>query len=310
MASTSGRRGSSSEVSTFLYVPSESGRIRRFHVRRVWLRRLAGALVLASIGIGLLAIDYVRARRQLPELERLRAETAEQSEQIQSYSVRLEKISTHLVRISRLDRKLRVITDLDPADPLPLPGIGGIEGDLLEMHDLTGLTRDRRHERLTDGLRRLDEASAVQAESLAALISHLEDQTARLSATPSIPPTKGWITSTFGPRASPFTGNREFHRGVDIAGRTGTPVLAPADGQVIFAGRRRALGLAITIRHGYDIETLYGHLSEIMAKRGDKVRRGQQIGVMGNTGRSTGPHLHYQVQVADRAVNPQNYILD
>jgi murein DD-endopeptidase MepM/ murein hydrolase activator NlpD len=145
---------------------------------------------------------------------------------------------------------------------------------------------------------------------LAGLITHLEDQTARLLATPSIAPTKGWATSGFGYRTSPFTGNREHHRGLDIAGRSGTAVKAPSDGKVVYVGRKRALGNTVVIRHGYSIETIYGHLSEVLVKPGQKVERGEMIARMGSTGRSTGPHLHYQVEVNKKAVNPRNYILD
>ena len=131
-----------------------------------------------------------------------------------------------------------------------------------------------------------------------------------LAATPSVTPTKGWVTSGFGYRSSPFTRNREFHRGIDIAGRVGTSVVAPADGRVRFVGSKRSLGNSIVLEHGYGIESLYGHLSELGVKVGQRVRRGEQIGAMGSTGRSTGPHLHYQVEVNGAPVNPRNYILD
>ena len=222
----------------------------------------------------------------------------------------LATISEELTRISGFDRKLRVITNLDPADPLPLPGIGGVEGDLVGVAELATLTRDRRHQRILEGLGHLTDAASAEAESLSALIAHLEDQTTRLRTTPSISPTKGWVTSGFGYRTSPFTANREFHRGLDIAGRLGTPVYAPADGKIRFAGNRRALGNTVAISHGYGVETLYGHMHELKVKGGQKVVRGQEIGLLGSSGRSTGPHLHYQVQVNGVPVNPRNYILD
>lgn len=293
-----------------MYVPGPSGQIRRFHLPRVWMRRAAAGGVVVAVALLALGVDYVRARVQLTELDYLRAETFEQRDQLLQYSQKMTQISDELQRISRFDRKLRVITNLDPADPLPLPGIGGIEGELLGPAELTGLTRNRRHQRMTESLARLSDAAGSRAESLNALVVHLEDQTARLLSTPSITPAKGWVTSAFGYRTSPFTGNREFHRGLDIAGRLGTPVTVPADGRVRFAGHRRALGNTVTIRHGYGIETLYGHLKEIHVKMGERVERGQQIASLGTTGRSTGPHLHYQVEVNGVPVNPRNYILD
>jgi len=308
--SASSTSGENNDVITLLYVPGPSANIRRFHFRRSWVRRSIGAAAVVLAAVTTLAVDYTRVRGQVTELDQLRAETREQRDQLMDYAEKMELITTRLSGISRLDRKLRVITNLDPSDPLPLPGIGGVEGELLEPHQLTGLTRERRHKRMLESLDRLNEAAGAGEASLAGLIEHLETQSAKLVRTPSITPTKGWVTSAFGYRTSPFTGNREFHRGVDIAARMGTPILAPADGTVRYVGTQRALGKTIVIRHGYGVETIYGHLSEHMLERGQKVKRGEPIALMGTTGRSTGPHLHYQVEVNDVPVNPRNYILD
>ena len=303
-------RDHGSDVITIMYVPGRAGQIRRLNFPRRWILRGEAALCVVAVALLALGVDYVRARQQLTELDYLRGETREQRDQLSEYSQQMADISQDLQRISRFDRKLRVITNLDPADPLPLPGIGGVEGDLVNPDELDTLTRDRRHRSMLDGLGRLSEAASAEAQSLAALIAHLEDQTSRLRATPSVSPTKGWVTSAFGYRTSPFTGNREFHRGLDIAGRPDTPVVAAADGEVRFAGQRRALGRAVSVRHGYGLQSIYGHLAEIHVKPGQNVVRGQQIGSLGSTGRSTGPHLHYQVEVNGTAVNPRNYILD
>lgn len=308
MARTRGR--GRSEVVTLIYVPGPSATIRRFQFRRVWIWRAVVAVLLGILGTAVLGTRYVQVSTEVAELEHLRQQTRMQRVQLLEYSDEIESIADKLGEVSRLDRKLRVITNLDPSDPLPLPGIGGVEGDLLGAQLLTGLTRERRHRRMMESLGRLSEAAEIQEKSLSALIHHLEDQTARLVTTPSIVPSKGWVTSAFGYRTSPFTGNREFHRGVDIAARQNTPIVAPADGEVRFVGQQRALGNTIIIQHGYGVETIYGHLSEFFVDRGEKVRRGQRIGLMGTTGRSTGPHLHYQVEVNSVPVNPRNYMLD
>ena len=298
------------EFVTLMYVPGRAGQIRRFHFPRYWVRRATIAAAFLGAALMTLSVDYVRARIQLTELHYLRDETRVQHEQLVQYTGELGRISGDLERISSFDRKLRVIANLDPGDPIPLPGIGGIEGELIHPSELSGLTRDRRHRRILDSLSGLSDAATAQAESLADLVAHLEDQSARLQATPSVVPTKGWVTSTFGYRTSPFTGGREFHRGLDIAGRVGTPVYAPAAGVVRYSGERRALGKSVSIKHGYGVESIYGHLDELIAKRGQTVARGERIGTMGSTGRSTGPHLHYQVQVNGVPVDPRNYILD
>ena len=295
---------------TLMIVPGQSGSIRRFHVPKFWLRRATLAGVVLGVALLALSIDYVRVRSNLYELERLRVETREQRDQIQKYAEKMEAISTKLARIDGFERKLRIITNLDPADPLPLPGIGGTDGEMLSADDVSWMSRSKRQEVMKEGLESLASAADAQDESLQGLIHHLEDQTARLVHTPSIAPTHGWITSNFGYRTSPYTGEREFHKGLDIAGRMGTPIYAAADGVVVYASQKRSLGYAVKLRHGYGMETVYGHMQEVLVKAGDTVKRGQQIGRMGSTGRSTGPHCHYAVLVNGKGVDPRNYILD
>lgn len=298
------------DVVTLMIVPGQSGSIRRFHIPRVWVKRATLAGVGLSIALLALSIDYVRVRVNLSELERLRSETTSQREELRTYAEKMETISARLGKIDGFERKLRVITNLDPADPLPLPGIGGTDGQLLDAEDVSWLSRAKRHEIIQDGLETLADATDAQEQSLQHLITHLEDQAVRLVHTPSISPTNGWVTSSFGYRTSPYTSGREFHKGLDIAGRAGTPIYAPADGEVIYSTQKRALGNAVRLRHGYGIETVYGHMQEALVKTGETVKRGQQIGFMGSTGRSTGPHLHYAVVVNGKTVNPRNYILD
>ena len=131
-----------------------------------------------------------------------------------------------------------------------------------------------------------------------------------LSSTPTLAPTVGVLTDGFGTRNDPFTGRRAFHRGLDISARRGTPVLAPADGVVVFAGRNGGLGKTLRISHGFGFTTVYGHLNEILVERGDEIRRGDQIGAVGNTGRSTASHLHYEVHEDGKARDPLYFILD
>ena len=294
---------------TLMVMQGPTGNIRRIHLRRSWLKKAAsGAAVAACVMIGM-SVDYVRARVQLRELSTLRAEAGEQREQIGVYSDQIGEIAQKLAKIDQLERKLRIITNMDPADPMPLPGIGGGGDDELGADD-AWLSRAQRHKGMVAGFGALSSASDLKNSSLETLLAHLEENSARLLQTPSIAPTRGWMTSTFGYRTSPFTGNREFHRGIDIAGRAGTPIVATADGVVQFAGKRRAFGNSVILRHGYGVETKYGHLEQVLVHEGDKIKRGQKVGLMGSTGRSTGPHVHYQVEVNRKPVNPQTYILD
>ena len=131
-----------------------------------------------------------------------------------------------------------------------------------------------------------------------------------LAAIPSILPAKGWLSSEFGVRESPFHAGESMHLGLDIAADEGTPVFAPADGVIQFAGNNGSYGKFIRIGHGFGITTAYGHNAEIMVKRGQKVHRGEQIAMIGSTGRSTGPHVHYEVRVHGNPVDPARYLFD
>jgi murein DD-endopeptidase MepM/ murein hydrolase activator NlpD len=157
---------------------------------------------------------------------------------------------------------------------------------------------------------RLGLVADARALSLKELVEQLEDKHHRLASSPAIWPAHGWLTSRFGPRISPFTGMRQFHSGIDIAGARGTEIVAPADGRVEFVGAKGPLGQTVMIDHGFGIRTHYGHNDSILVKRGDRVARGQVISRLGNSGRSTGPHLHYSVEVNGKAVDPIDYIFD
>ncbi|MBX5484007.1 MAG: M23 family metallopeptidase [Myxococcaceae bacterium] len=160
---------------------------------------------------------------------------------------------------------------------------------------------------------RLDRLSAEatrQEQSLQELQAYFQDQKSLLASIPSIWPTRGWVTSDFGHRLDPYTADQVMHAGLDIAAPHGKDVHAPADGTVVFAGLEGGYGNVLVIDHGYGIKTRYGHLSAILVKPGDKVTRGQKVALVGNTGRSTGPHLHYEVRVNGIAQNPRKFILD
>jgi murein DD-endopeptidase MepM/ murein hydrolase activator NlpD len=192
-------------------------------------------------------------------------------------------------------------------DPDPGPGEPTVRP---ETPRPSGTPRADRVSVLRDDAERLGVIAGARELSLADLLEKLESKRDRLASTPAIWPTKGWLTSRFGNRISPFTGGLQFHAGIDIAGARGTDVIAPARGRVVFSGKRGPLGQTLVIDHGYNLRTVYGHIESAFVKRGQQVERGQVIAALGNTGRSTGPHLHYVVEVKGKAVNPLDYIFD
>jgi murein DD-endopeptidase MepM/ murein hydrolase activator NlpD len=185
------------------------------------------------------------------------------------------------------------------AEPREVPT--GEGGPLPEEVDPVALTTD---------LDRLDREVVKEEKTLSALRDYFADQKQLLAAAPSIWPVRGWVTSDFGARLDPYTEERTLHQGLDIATAKGTPVKAPADGVVIFGGYEGpGYGNVIVIDHGYGVKTRHGHLEDVFVKVGEKVKRGHVIGAVGNTGRSTGPHLHYEVRINGIPENPRKYIL-
>ena len=159
-------------------------------------------------------------------------------------------------------------------------------------------------------LDRLLRLSSFEIEKYNEVEEALVDLKDRLRHTPSIWPTRGWKTSNFGTREDPFTGYPHMHCGIDVSNRRGTPIVATADGKVVRVGKIGRMGLMVTIDHGFGFVSRYGHLHESLVKVGQRVKRGEQIALMGSSGRVTGCHLHYEVRRNGQALNPMTYILN
>jgi murein DD-endopeptidase MepM/ murein hydrolase activator NlpD len=320
-----------------IVVADETAPVRRFEVRKDLFKRAIYGAGIAAVLLTLCLGDYVRVRIAHSELGRLRAESAEQKEKIKSFNTTLSSVKSKLDSISEFERKVRIIANLpgsaatggeevvemgpdtpplesqldgveipvpteaaapEIATPEPLPAEAEANSD---EPSLEALQRDAQ---------RLGELATSQEQSLAEVADQLESKRSHLASTPAIWPTKGWLTSRFGSRISPFTNRKQFHAGIDIAGQRGTDIVSPARGKVVYSGTRGPLGKSLIIDHGYGVRTLYGHGDDLYVQNGDPVERGQRIASLGNTGRSTGPHLHYVVEVEGKAVNPLDYIFD
>jgi murein DD-endopeptidase MepM/ murein hydrolase activator NlpD len=326
---------------SLIVVSDGTSPIRRLDVPKRSVRRaVIGAGVAGAVLLGILA-DYVRVRLDHAELGRLRALAHEQQARIEGFEASVGALEQKLSLVAEFERKVRVIANLpgsaaaggaDVAEIGPAgledaagapDGQGGDEewvpgaveapgaaGRAAAGAAGAGVRPDDRVGLLRLEAERLGLVADARALSLKELVDQLEDKHQRLASSPAIWPARGWLTSRFGPRISPFTGRRQFHAGLDIAGAPGTPVVAPARGRVEFVGSKGPLGNMVLIDHGFGIRTEYGHNEKILVKRGDVVERGQPIALLGNTGRSTGPHVHYVVEVNGKTVDPIDYIFD
>jgi len=207
---------------------------------------------------------------------------------------------------------------LDPNAPMPtgqgggsLPEDGLDALDPIELREQALSSDGAQHvHRLGYVAEGLGSVASVRSVSLDELLIQLEDKRVRLESMPSVWPARGWLTSRFGPRVSPFTGRSQQHAGIDIAGARGTAITAPARGRVAYVGRKGPLGNALVIDHGFGVRTVYGHNDKVVVEVGQTVERGDRVAHIGSSGRSTGPHLHYVVEVNGKPKDPLDYIFD
>lgn len=296
---------------TFLLVPDDSSRIKRFKLSGFWLRCAVCLVIIVFSGACYLFYDYFRMKASLPGIQLLQNQLQNQRSQFSAFSDEINILKQEIITLKRLDARVRVIADIDdPPDKQAMFGVGGSRADDLYASLPPTTSQNTLVREMHEELEHLKMASDLQLKSFQDLITSLEKKKSLLAATPSIKPAAGWISSGFGYRTSPFTGRREFHKGLDIAAHEGTEIIAPASGVVTFVGKKGVYGLLAVIDHGHGIVTRYAHLKEFSVKHGDKVKRGDRIGAIGNTGRSTGPHLHYEVTLKGIHVNPREYILD
>ncbi len=255
--------------------------------------------------------DYVQVRKKGFELAQLRHETEEQRSKIHFFSSKIEDLERQLSKLKDFDKKIRIIANLEKGqETTSFMGMGGtspsdVREKLRAEKDETGLVEQMR----TD-VERLKSEALSREESLSELEKLLQTKKQMLAHTPSIWPAHGWVTSGFGFRTNPFTGLTQMHEGLDISNREGTPIVAPGNGIVSATGKDFSYGNVIVISHGFGITTRFTHLSKISVGAGQRVKRGDKIGEVGSTGRSTGPHLHYEVRLNGIPVNPMRYILN
>ncbi len=298
------------EYFTFMFLPGPNERVRTLSISKSAIKTVLFSLVAVAILSFYLVYEYNDVKSKVGELQSMREELMQQKAQVQNFALNLLDYKRQMFLLRDLDTKLRRAVSLGPRDKAQqVLGIGG--PDELGLQNLTAMGGKKQEEALKEmhqELTQLKGAAARQETSLQMLIEYFEDKRSLYASTPSVWPVRGWVTSPFGNRNSPFTGIRTFHEGMDIAAQTGTPVMAPADGVVIRAGFGTGYGNVVELSHGYGIKTIFGHNSRLNVKTGQRVKRGDVISYVGDSGSSTGPHLHYEVRLNGMPVNPVRYL--
>jgi len=328
---------------TFFIVSNQTGQTRKFVISSVWLKAASfiGAVILL-VGVAAM-VDYFGLLLQSIENKRLRTENTQLIKQFQVVESKVSSLENSLERVKTFTTKLKLITNIDAEDrvtklsmgPKPAPGQQVEEYEPMEQRPSSESMaqqdevfeqpqniNEKRGEVAEQPAPSKDYASLVvridkavretqlKEQSVIDLWESLSERQSLINATPNIKPARGWLTSRFGYRMSPFSGKATMHAGLDIAAAPGSPIYSPADGVVSYAGYDQGYGKLVSIDHGYGVSTRFGHTSQIYVQVGQKVSKWDVIAAVGNTGRSTGPHLHYEVRINGTPVDPINFVLD
>jgi len=286
---------------TIMFVPRKDGRIIRFELSALFLKFVGLTLLVLGLTSAGVFFDYMLIREKSKIHKELENSLMMQRITIQHIGNTLQQKRSKLDDFEQFDRKLRLISGLQESTRIRYIGGSGNPGEI-ESQSMV------HQNHIPTQLKKLDLDTKLREISFFQLRAYLQEQRDKLARTPSIAPTSGYISSRFGMRKDPFTGNSKFHGGLDFSTREYTPVYAPADGVVDNTWFDRDLGMFLVIDHGYNVVTRYGHLAKYEVSAGRKVKRGDLIARVGNTGRSTAPHLHYEILINDQYVDPEKFI--
>ncbi|MCX8118548.1 MAG: M23 family metallopeptidase [Desulfobacterota bacterium] len=302
---------SDSDHITILVFGHKTSKTRHLKIRRKTIKVGLYLTAFFFLSLTFFFCDYIQVKKKAFEVARLREQAEVQRSQIYFFSSKIEELEKQVSRLKDIDRKIRIIANLERGQESPaIAGIGGpspsdVRERLKNDRDDKGLLQQMKVD-----MERLQSEAALSERSLLELERVLQTKQEILAHTPSIWPAQGWVTSEFGFRENPFTGLTQMHEGIDISNRVGTVVVAPANGFVSDIGTDWVHGRFLVISHGFGMTTRYSHLNKVLVKVGQKVKRGEKIAEVGMTGKTTGPHLHYEVRLHGVPVNPMRYILN
>jgi murein DD-endopeptidase MepM/ murein hydrolase activator NlpD len=306
---------------TILIIPPEASKVKGIALPYFLPKILIALFFIAILIFAIILYDFMVLRTKVVDLKRLREDTCFQENEILQVAEKVALMEDQTSKLQELGRgvkndlreveELRMKTKVSSSNLLKKAPIIAERKASFNGEQVVLLDKERKalvsqlHQRLVE----LRKQVFQREHHLQEIQKFLQGRKSILLAIPSLWPVSGRITSGFGEiRLVGSSGGTRPHKGLDIGARIGTPILAPADGVVSFAGREVTYGRLICIDHGHGFLTRYGHLKEVSVKTGDKVKRGQVIGEVGVTGKTNGPHLHYMVSLQGNSVNPAHYL--
>jgi murein DD-endopeptidase MepM/ murein hydrolase activator NlpD len=285
------------------FLRADGGRSRTFHVPRVATCVVAAVITVAAGALGLATAEYLQLKRQSMTLAAAHREAADQRALVESFQKRIGEVRKEIASWKEIHARMAEPfgPDAGTTRPAAVAGMGGGTGQV--RPDSEG-----ERPQIYEEVEALAASVLEEGPRVRALERVVTSAGRAIQAMPSRWPVRGAVNSEFGRRRSPWGQAIEHHSGLDIAAQMGTPVKAPATATVVFAGSGGEYGLCVILDHGNQVRSLYGHLSKIHVRQGQQVERGNVIALTGNTGRSSGPHLHYEVHVKGQAVNPRAFL--
>ena len=290
------------ELYTVILVPHTGEQFRKWRLSSGVVKAFAALAGVVLIVTPVLVAHYVSFYQGLTDLRELRMANTELKRQNIDYEVSVEHLNEQVASLQDFVMKLSVMAGLD----MPQRTGAGVGGSL----DLDLSTRTSAYAQVKDKLDRMRGDLSHLEERGRVLKRFYQQNTLMLASTPSIWPVRGYFSSTYGQRNDPFTRVRAMHYGIDISTPMGRPVVATADGIILYAAKRGTYGNIVVIDHRFGMMTRYAHLSKFNVRAGARVKRGDVVGYVGSSGRSRAPHLHYEVWVDNATVHPLDYILE
>ncbi|HEY2932401.1 MAG TPA: M23 family metallopeptidase [Acidobacteriota bacterium] len=278
---------------TFVVANPKAGRIHKLHVPQSIV--LTGGIfsIIFLIVSFLASLHYSSLNYRTRDYERIQTENSDLRSENRRFKATTTELEEKLVSLEVISQKLKKMSGMGDSASA---GVGGLSSSMPSFI------------RTADRLTYLDSRVGDLQSEFTELNNFYQRQTMLMAVTPSILPVNGYESAAFGYRQDPFHGGREFHSGIDFSSPSGNKVVATADGVVTFAGSRPGYGRTVVVDHRFGMSTLFGHMSRVSVIPGQQVKRGSIVGYVGSTGRSTGPHLHYEVRLNDRPLNPVNFL--